>query len=87
MTAGNLTRGSLVLPEVGISLRPKLLCPACWSAVAALLSSVGLGFLVSTTYLLTLTLRRLGVALLALTLRTSSSGGRGSLGLGIAGRS
>ena len=35
-----------------VSLLPKVICPMCSPAYAAVLSSVGLGFLVSTAYLL-----------------------------------
>src|SRR5207253_1900680 len=45
---------------------PKLACPACWPAYAGLLSSVGLGFLLATAYLLPLTAAFLLIALLAL---------------------
>src|SRR5260370_27513328 len=48
-------QGLLAFPGIGVSLLPKLMCPACWPAYAAVLSSVGLGFLISTTYLLPLT--------------------------------
>src|SRR5713226_2337179 len=57
-----LKQGLLSLPGVGISLLPKLMCPACWPAYAAVLSFVGLGFLISTTYLLPLTILFLAVA-------------------------
>ena len=33
-----------VLPGVGAALLPALTCPACWPAYAGLLSSLGLGF-------------------------------------------
>ena len=33
-----------VLPGVGAALLPALACPACWPAYAGLLSSLGLGF-------------------------------------------
>jgi len=46
----------LAAPGVGLSLLPKIACPACWPAYAGLLSSVGLGFLIpNTAYLLPLT--------------------------------
>ena len=48
-------QGLLALPGVGVSLLPKLACPACWPAYAGLLSSIGLGFLISDVYLLPLT--------------------------------
>src|SRR6266550_5983635 len=56
-------QGLLALPGVGVSLLPKLACPLCWPAYAGLLSSVGLGFLVSAAYLLSLTVGFLVIAL------------------------
>ena len=50
-----------VLPGVGVSLLPKLTCPMCWPAYAGLLSAVGLGFLISSQYLLGLFARPLGL--------------------------
>lgn len=40
-----------VLPGVGASLLPKLTCPLYWPAYAGLLTSLGLGFLMSERYL------------------------------------
>lgn len=45
-----------LLPAVGAALLPKLTCPACWPAYAALLSALGVGFIDYTPYLLPLTL-------------------------------
>jgi len=45
----------LAMPGVGVSLLPKLICPLCWSAYAGLLSTLGLGFLISTKYLIPVT--------------------------------
>jgi mercuric ion transport protein len=45
-------QGLLPLPGIGVSLLPKLVCPLFWPAYAGLLSSIGLGFLVSAAYLL-----------------------------------
>jgi mercuric ion transport protein len=45
-----------LLPAVGAALLPKLTCPACWPAYAALLSAFGVGFFDYTPYLLPLTL-------------------------------
>ena len=47
-------RGLASLPAVGIALLPKLTCPLCWPAYAALVSSIGLGYLLSAEYLLLL---------------------------------
>lgn len=55
-------RSLAVLPGIGVSLLPKLMCPMCWPAYAGLVSALGLGFLISTKYLLPLT-----VAFLAIT--------------------
>lgn len=43
------------LPSIGLALLPKLTCPACWPAYAGLLSSLGLGFIDYSPYLLPLT--------------------------------
>src|SRR6266852_2234551 len=59
----------MTLPGVGAAILPKLACPACWPAYAALLSSVGLGFLISTVYLLPLPVALLSLALGAIAFR------------------
>jgi mercuric ion transport protein len=56
-------RNLLAIPGIGVALLPKLFCPLCWPLYAAVVSSVGLGFLIGTTYLLPIT-----SALLVLTL-------------------
>src|SRR5258708_6404881 len=76
--------GLLALPGVGVSLLPKLMCPACWPAYSALLSSVGLGFLISTPYLLPLTVLFLAVAVGSLGFRASSRRGYGPFWVGVA---
>lgn len=45
-----------LLPPVGLALLPNIACPACWPAYAAVLSSLGIGFLPSNRYLFPLTL-------------------------------
>jgi hypothetical protein len=67
-------RGIVVmLPGVGIALLPKY--PACLPAYSAFLSSVGLGFMIDTVYLLPLTalLLMLAVKVLAFEARRSHS--------------
>jgi len=66
---------ALALPGVGVSMLPKVICPVCSPAYAAVLSSLGLGFLVSTTYLLPVTVVFLAVAVGALAFRASSRRG------------
>lgn len=52
-----------VLPAFAVALLPSMTCPACWPAYAALLSSLGVGFLPTTPYLLPLTLVSLAIPL------------------------
>jgi len=58
-----------MLPGIGAAFLPKVACPACWPAYAGVLSSVGLGFLLDTTYLLPLTAVFLAIAVGALAYR------------------
>src|SRR5713226_2303621 len=83
MSSRTWKQGLLALPGAGVSLLPKLMCPACWPAYAALLSSVGLGFLISTTYLLPLTVLFLGVAVGSLAFRACSRRGLGPFWAGV----
>lgn len=73
----------LTVPSVGVSLLPKLACPFCWPAYAGLLSSVGLGFLISTKYLLPFTAAFLAIAVGALAFRAKSRRGYGPFVLGV----
>src|SRR5260370_27783665 len=59
----------LAVPSIGVSVLPKLACPACWPAYAGLLTSIGLGFLISVRYLLPLTVAFLVLALAAMLFR------------------
>src|SRR5437660_161897 len=47
--------GLLAIPGAVVAALPILACALCWPAYAALISSLGLGFLGSSTYLLPLT--------------------------------
>lgn len=58
-----------MLPAVGAALLPKLTCPACWPAYAALLSSLGIGFVDYTPWLMPATLLFLAVTLATLAWR------------------
>ena len=46
----------LTVPGISVALLPKLACPLCWPFYSGIISSVGLGFLISTKYLLPLTI-------------------------------
>ena len=73
-----------VIPGVGVSLLPKLACPMCWPAYAGLLSTVGLGFLISERYLFGLTAAFLLVSIGALAFRARERRGYGPSALGLA---
>src|SRR5215510_5306321 len=81
--SGVMWKRSLAVPGVGISLLPKLMCPMCWPAYAGVVSALGLGFLISTKYLLPLTVAFLGITAAALGFRASRRHGYGPLGLGL----
>ena len=73
----------MTIPSVGVALLPKLACPFCWPAYAGLLSSVGLGFLMSAKYLLPITAAFLAVAMGALVFRAYGRHGYGPFVLGL----
>lgn len=72
------------VPGVGAGLLPVGACPACWPVYAGVLGSLGLGFLLDSTYLLPLTVTLFGIALLALAFRARTRRGYGPLALGVA---
>jgi hypothetical protein len=74
----------MALPSIGVSMLPKLACPACWPAYAGLLTSIGLGFLISAVYLLPLTAAFLLLALGAMLFRAQARRGYGPFLLGVA---
>jgi hypothetical protein len=64
---GNNWRNALaVLPALGTTLLPNVICPACWPASAGLLSALGLGLANYTPYLLPVTAVFLTLAVLSL---------------------
>ena len=71
------------LPGIGVSLLPKLMCPACWPAYSGIVSALGLGFLISSKYLLPLTVGFLAITALALGYHASRRHGYGPLWLGL----
>ena len=76
-------QGLLALPSIGFSMLPKLACPACWPAYASLLTSIGLGFLISVAYLIPLTVAFLVLALGATVFRARERHGYRPFLLGI----
>lgn len=71
-----------VIPAAGTALLPWGTCPACWPAYVGVLSSLGLGFIDYTPYLLPLTLVFLAVAVASLGYRAKGRG-YGPLILGV----
>jgi len=63
----------------------RLLCPACWPAYAGLLSSMGLGFLLKTAWLLPLTMITLAFVMVSLAFRARARRGYGPFILGLLG--
>lgn len=74
-----------VFPGIGAALLPKLSCPACWPAYTGLLSSLGLGFVNYTPYLLPLTALFLILAIASLRYRAKNRRGYSPFILGIFG--
>jgi len=73
----------LAMPGIGVALLPKLMCPLCWPLYAGIVSSVGLGFLIGTTYLLPITLAFLILTLAVLAFRAKRRQGYGPFLLGL----
>ena len=72
-----------ILPSVGAALVPSVFCPACWPAYAGMLSSLGIGFVNYTPYLLPVTILFLIIAIAALAYRAKNRRGYKPLVLGI----
>ena len=70
-------------PAIGTALLPKLTCPLCFPAYAAILSALGIEFLDYTPYLLPLTAIFLAVAITVLALQARRSRDIVALALGI----
>src|SRR5207249_9463683 len=68
-------RALAVLAGVGVSLLSKLTCPMCWPAYAALLTTFGLGFLISARYLFLVTAVFLLFSVAALAFRAKARRG------------
>jgi len=78
-------KGWLTAPGISVALLPKLACPLCWPFYSGIVSSVGLGFLISTKYLLPLTVALLIFTLGVLAYHGKQRGRHGPFALGIVG--
>src|SRR3954467_6622243 len=83
MTNTPLKQAIVALPGIGVSLLPKLMCPACWPAYAGVVSAIGLEFLISAKYVLALTVAFLTVTFFVLGFRAWRRHGYGPLGVGL----
>ena len=84
MTERTWKQNLLAVPGLGLSLLPRIACPACWPAFAGLLSSLGLGFLVpNAVYLLPMTAAFLLLAVGMLAFRAPRRRGYGPFALGM----
>jgi len=78
-------KGTLTtFPAIGAVLIPGISCPACWPAYAGFLSSLGLGFVNYTPYLIPLVSVLLFLTLFSLWHRAGNRRGYGPLYLGLA---
>ena len=75
-------RVAVAAPGIGVSLLPKLACPACWPAYVGLLTSLGLGVLISERYLFSFTAIFLIAGVGALSFRASERRGYRPAALG-----
>jgi mercuric ion transport protein len=76
-------RGFLAVPGIVLSVLPVGMCPACWPLYAGVLSALGLGFLLSSSYLLPLTALFLLVSVFTLAFRARARSGYGPFALGL----
>ena len=76
-------QSALTIPGIGVALLPKLICPLCWPLYAGIVSSVGLGFLIGTAYLLPITGAFLILTLAVLGLRAKQRRGYSPLVAGV----
>lgn len=74
-----------MVPGIGAALLPAVACPACWAAYAGLLSSLGLGFIDYTPWLLPAMVAFLAIALATLAYQARRQRRYGPLLLGAAG--
>src|SRR5437016_14539405 len=81
----NWKQGLLAVPGIGVARSPKLLCPFCWPLYTGIVSSIGLGFLIGTAYLLPITTGFLMLTVVILGFRANQRRGYRPLVVGAVG--
>ena len=80
----NWKQSFLAVPGIVLSVLPFGGCPLCWPVYAGILSALGLSFLLSSAYLLPLTVLFLFVSVFTLAFRARERRGYGPFALGLA---
>ena len=73
----------IAIPGVAAALLPNVTCPACWPVYAGVLSSLGLGFLMTGPYFFLVVSALLGISLFSLYYKADSRHGYGPILLGL----
>ena len=81
-TTGKWKRSFFAVPGIVLSVLPFGSCPLCWPVYAGVLSSLGLSFLLSSAYLLPLTVFFLVVTIFTLAFRATARRGYGPFAVG-----
>ncbi len=81
----DIKAGLSSIPAVLIAMLPQVFCPACWPAYAGLLSSIGVGFVDYTPYLLPVTVILLVISMVTLAYKAKTRRGYGPLIIGTIG--
>jgi len=71
------------IPAIGLAFLPKLVCPVCWPVYTTLLSSMGIGFVNYTPYLMPLTFVFVLVAVGTILYRAKTRKGYGPFVVGL----
>ena len=85
MNQVEIKAGLSSIPAIVIALLPQVFCPACWPAYTGILSSLGIGFVNYTPYLLPTTIALLVITMGAFAYKADKRRGYGPLIVGVIG--
>lgn len=80
---GSIARLLALLPVIGAAILPKLTCPVCWPAYAAILGYFSIGFVNYPPYLMPMTIAFIGLILFSLFFRASTRRGHAPFVIGL----